>query len=222
MSKPIIPPPTIKETAPYTRMSGEARRQQLLEVAICLFSQKGFSGTRTKEIAAAAQVNEAILFRHFASKEELYAAMLDCKAGASQMEQLLGELSEHAERRDDEGVFCRFATHILAHHRQDHDFLRLMLYAALEAHDLLSLFIEKHVLPLHIFLRDYIITRQGEGAFIDIDPDAAVRAFAGMPNHHALVTSLLALPIPNIPDELAIKTFTDIFLRGMRREASRE
>ncbi|MBO0800867.1 MAG: helix-turn-helix transcriptional regulator, partial [Blastocatellia bacterium] len=51
-----------------SRMAAEDRRQQILEVAVKLFSQKGFRGTTTKEIALAAGVNEAIIFRHFATK----------------------------------------------------------------------------------------------------------------------------------------------------------
>src|SRR5579884_4066397 len=59
------------------RLPGEDRRRQLLEVAVEVFSRKGFAGTKTKDIAAAAGVSEAILFRHFASKEDLYHAILD-------------------------------------------------------------------------------------------------------------------------------------------------
>ena len=61
-------------------MAGEERRLQILAVAVRLFSQRGFRGTTTKEIAQAAGVSEAMVFRHFATKEELYAAILDHKA----------------------------------------------------------------------------------------------------------------------------------------------
>jgi TetR/AcrR family transcriptional regulator len=40
-----------------------------------LFSQRGFRGTTTKEIAVAAGVSEAMVFRHFANKEVLYSAI---------------------------------------------------------------------------------------------------------------------------------------------------
>ena len=58
-------------------MAGEERRLQILRVAVTLFSQKGFRGTTTKEIATAAGVSEAMVFRHFANKRELYAAILE-------------------------------------------------------------------------------------------------------------------------------------------------
>lgn len=62
------------------RMAGEERRLQIVRVAVSLFSQRGFRGTTTKEIANLAGVSEAMVFRHFATKEELYAAILDHKA----------------------------------------------------------------------------------------------------------------------------------------------
>src|ERR1043165_981590 len=81
MSKPVSSP---GETSfvPNTRMAGEERREQLLRVAMTLFSNHGFRGTTTKEIAHAAGVSEAMVFRHFATKEDLYAAILDHKACA--------------------------------------------------------------------------------------------------------------------------------------------
>ena len=61
----------------YTgRMPADARREQILQTAVTLFSQRGFKGTTTKEIAKAAGVSEAIIFRHFATKDELYGAIL--------------------------------------------------------------------------------------------------------------------------------------------------
>ena len=55
----------------------DAFRQRLCAVAERLFAQRGFSATTTKEIARAAGVNEAIIFRFFPHKDDLYAAILD-------------------------------------------------------------------------------------------------------------------------------------------------
>ena len=63
----------LDEKQQQTRMSGGARRKQIVDVAIRLFSEKGFRGTTTKEIALAAGVNEAIIFRHFTTKKDLYS-----------------------------------------------------------------------------------------------------------------------------------------------------
>ena len=58
------------------RIPREERRRQIIEAAATLFSRKGFRGTTTREIAGAVGVSEAMLFKHFATKEELYAAII--------------------------------------------------------------------------------------------------------------------------------------------------
>jgi TetR/AcrR family transcriptional regulator len=198
------------------RMSSEDRHHQLIQVAIRLFSRKGFRGTTTKEIALAAGVTEAIIFRHFASKDDLYAAILDFKASEVCVEDWLDELRRYAEHRDDEGLFRTLASKIVEHYRTDLDFMRLMFYSALEGHELAQNFREKQVTPIHDFLRDYIETRQRECAFCPCNPGAAVRAFIGMSIYHSLVNRLLECDVLCISDEEAIETFTKLFLDGLR------
>jgi AcrR family transcriptional regulator len=59
------------------RMPAAERRQKLVETAIRVFSEGSYRGTTTAEIAKAAGVSEPILYRHFASKRDLYLAALD-------------------------------------------------------------------------------------------------------------------------------------------------
>ena len=198
------------------RMTGEARRQQLIEVAIRLFSQKGFRGTTTKEIALAARVNEAIIFRHFATKEDLYAAILDHKAREIRVDEWLQELNEYAVQNNDEGLFRSLAERIIEHHRRDVDFLRLMFYSALEGHELSHTFMKKHVVPINEFLYGYIGERQQTGAFRPGNPKAIVRAFIGMVINHVLSTRLFDFEAFRITDEEALETFTKLFLDGLR------
>src|ERR1700726_2653929 len=96
-----------------SRMHGEDRRRQLLKIAIESFARTGFSGTKTKDIAAAAGVSEAILFRHFASKEDLYHAILDTKEPEGSKNQHMRELEAMAARRDDAALFGSLAATIV-------------------------------------------------------------------------------------------------------------
>jgi TetR/AcrR family transcriptional regulator len=50
------------------------RRHRILESARDVFVRVGPSGTRTRELANAAGINEATMFRHFANKEEIFVA----------------------------------------------------------------------------------------------------------------------------------------------------
>src|SRR5215510_8608861 len=59
------------------RLSAEERRQAIADAVREVFAAKGFDGTTTRELAKAAGVSEALLYKHFPSKESLYVAMLD-------------------------------------------------------------------------------------------------------------------------------------------------
>ncbi len=58
------------------RLDNEERRKAIVEAAMPLFARKGFAGTTTKEIAEAARVSEALVFKHFPSKAALYEEIL--------------------------------------------------------------------------------------------------------------------------------------------------
>ena len=108
------------------RMAGEERRRQILQVAMSLFSRRGFRGTTTKEIAQAAGVSEAMVFRHFANKDELYSAIIDHKACADNFQQPCDIVPEALARKDDRAVFSGIALAMMRHHEHDTEFLRLL------------------------------------------------------------------------------------------------
>ena len=62
---------------PSTRLPAEERRRKLVDAALRVFSEGSYSGATTAQIARQAGVSEPILYRHFASKRELYFACLD-------------------------------------------------------------------------------------------------------------------------------------------------
>jgi AcrR family transcriptional regulator len=62
---------------PRARMTGEQRREQLLDIGRGLFAEKGFEGTSVEEIAATAQVSKPVVYEHFGGKEGLYAVVVD-------------------------------------------------------------------------------------------------------------------------------------------------
>jgi AcrR family transcriptional regulator len=57
------------------RLTGDERRAAIIHAVRQLFAEKGFDGTTTRELAQAAGVSEALLFKHFPNKEALYSAM---------------------------------------------------------------------------------------------------------------------------------------------------
>ena len=204
---------------PVPRMAAEDRRQQIVTVAIKLFSQKGFRGTTTKEIALAAGVNEAIIFRHFATKSELYSAIIDQKACTIEIPAMVAEIEKFMELRNDRKIFERIALHILDTHDQDEAFLRLLFYSALEGHELADLFFRNQVSERYRMVAIYIKNRISEGAFRKVDPMIAVRSFFGTILHHAITNRFFNQSLGdqklNISNRQAAERFTEFFLAGI-------
>ena len=210
-------PDSITTSPIASRMAGEERRMQILHLAVSLFSQRGFSGTTTREIAQAAGVSEAMVFRHFATKEELYSAILDHKACSDSAFDPKEVVAQAVQQGDDHAVFEGLAFSALEHHECDTEFHRLLLHAALERHELAEMFWERNVRPLYEFLGGYIRQRQRDGAMVDIDPAVVVRAFVGMVIHHSLNNNLWdpKRSLLNISNKEAARSFADILLGGI-------
>ena len=200
---------------PHKRMTGEDRRHQILEVAIELFSKRGFGGTTTKQIAEAAQVSEAIIFRHFATKQDLYAAILDFKAQEAGKHQWMEELRELAEKQDDARLFHAIAKRMIEAYGKDPSFQRLIAYSALDGHEF-SKILHSRALPFHSFLCDYIAKRQQAGAFRAMEPGLVVFALISMPAHFSLLTKLYGFDVVTASDEEAASAFVEILLNGIR------
>lgn len=58
-----------------TKLSSEERREMIIAATRRVFAEKGFHGTTTRDLASAAGVSEALLYKHFPTKEALFSAM---------------------------------------------------------------------------------------------------------------------------------------------------
>ena len=72
------------------RLTGEERRGTILEAAIEVFATGGFRGATTAALARAAGITEALLYRHFRSKKQLFVGAVG---------QVLETVEEEVERR---------------------------------------------------------------------------------------------------------------------------
>jgi TetR/AcrR family transcriptional regulator len=201
------------------RLPAEDRRRQLIHQAIDQFAKHGFKGTRTKDIAAACGVSEAILFRHFATKEDLYQAILDSQIAES------GEWLENMKRlaalSDDAGLVYSLVDRMLTSFRQDASFHRLMCYARLEGHALADIFHERMGLPTFGFLRDYIARRQREGAFREGDPRLMVLFLFAPALHYAQTKYVFGMGLLPGSDRDAARQLSRLALVGLRAPAKR-
>jgi AcrR family transcriptional regulator len=200
-------------TAPR-RLPGDERRAQILREAAHLFGTHGFNGTTTRDVAARVGITEAALYRYFPSKEAMYAAILDERMAAPDPFEPLEPL---AAAGDDRGVFTGLALALLRSVEADPTLLRLILYSALEGHELARPFQERRIRRLREFLSRYLERRMREGAFRAVDPLLGARCFIGMVVDHLIVREVFGQreQYPQSAEQVA-DAFVSIFLDGIR------
>ena len=196
-------------------MSASDRRTQLVDIALTVFSQKGFNGTTTKEIAAAAGVTEAIIFRHFPNKQALYQAVLESEMGCPGFEKWMAVAADCMGRDDDEGLFRAIASAIIEGYRSDARLERVLLFAALEGNEQGLEHFRSFSIPIGVLLRDYIVRRQRAGALADLHPGAILLAIAGMAHRYVMLTQLFGFPTETTDDRI-VGDFTHILMNGIK------
>jgi TetR/AcrR family transcriptional regulator len=201
--------------SPRLRIPATARKASIIRSAAAIFGEKGFNGTKTREIAARAGVSEALIFKHFPSKEDLYAAIL---AEKSPVPGLLDRIKVLAEQRNDKEVFTMIAETIVGG-APDQNLMRLILFSALESHELSDMFFQKHIRHFYDVLASYIEQRIEDGAFQPVHPLVAARAFMGMLIYHRLLTVLFRAPLTQEPKDI-VHTFVTVFMDGLTRQPS--
>ena len=69
-----------RQDEPRRRISGDERRESILQLTSRAFAERGYDGVRTAELAESAGVSEALIYQHFRTKAELYRAAVDRSA----------------------------------------------------------------------------------------------------------------------------------------------
>lgn len=201
---------------PTLRLPASDRRLQLIETALDVFSRKGFGGATTKEIAVAAGVTEAIIFRHFPTKQDLYNAVIDHHHNTGNITECMAQCKCCMERNDDEGLIRTIVDKILESHRRDQRGHRVLLFAALEGHETGLAHARQLSLPVFELLCQYFARRQREGAIRECNPGAIVAAFAGMATNYANMTQMFGFP-NNVSDRQIADSFVDIVIHGIQK-----
>jgi AcrR family transcriptional regulator len=194
-------------------MEKSGKRQDIIKAASEVFARNGFRGTTTRDLAAHAEVNEAIIFRHFNTKQELYRAILEEKV--TQGQDARCEEVQHLTTPGDEEFFEKFGRRFLERHEADSTFMRLLMFSALEGHELSEMFLSS--IGGRDPLSAYIQRRMDEGVFRQMDPNLAARAILGMFVAYIQMQEIFGQKkIKTFERNEVVKTFVSIFLAGMK------
>lgn len=199
------------------RLSSKERRTQIIDAALSVFAREGFNGAKIKKIAEESGTSEALIYRHFNTKEDLYRTALGEHLDAHSMSV---DCKTAMANKDDYGVFGAFASHVLDFYRQDPRSIRLILFSALEGSPITGAFHtikEKTTIEL---LADYIEHRIKDGAFGKVNAQLASQLFI-----ESIVMFIvdreasLTTPPVSSTDEEAVDTMVKIFVDGLGANA---
>jgi AcrR family transcriptional regulator len=170
--------------AKQRRLPAEKRRELILDAARDSFIRKGYAGATTKDIAEATGVTEAMVYRHFASKQELFE-----EAVALPLERAVGELAEYqSERRpsagehEDAADFVRaeslaFFSDLLVAMREIAPLLGVVLFTDEERG---GEYYRERISPIHDRVRAIIVDNLPTWNARDFDADILARVTFGM------------------------------------------
>ena len=193
------------------RLPANERREAILTKAIQLFADKGFRGTTTRELAAAAAVSEPVLYQHFATKRDLYEAIIE-----RQSKQVM-DLSPwpEAESGSDREALLALGKLIWRWYEQDRTLNRLLYFSALEGHELSDLFFSGHARGFLEQVSEFVRKRIAAGAFRAADADTLAMCFIGMVAHDAQSVTLFHFDPKKSGRDEVLKEMVELFLRGV-------
>ena len=202
---------------PKERMSGEERRLMIIDVALKLFAEKGFNGTKTKEIARLAGISETLIFQHFSSKEDLYQNALN---ELFKHHPVVLEVEQYMKEKNDAAVLRTLALHIINHCRKDPRIAKITILNALEGPILDGHFHKggNIAAPITDRLASYIKKRSLDGAFKNVNADIVARLFIETIDMYIVdQDSAITGPRLHYTDEEVVDTLVHVFLDGIRQ-----
>ncbi len=196
------------------RHTFEEREVLIVQAATSLFSKHGFEGTTTKMIAKEARVNEALIFRHFPKKEDLYTAIVHQKL--HEWTQHVSSKLENTLSMDLEEALLEIADVMVDKNKKDPNLLRMILLSALEKHELSQMFFQQR-LPLIGFLEKFFKLNIKNRKVRLLRVEEVARAFLGMIHHYILVSQVFnSKAYFSKTEKNILKSYVNIFINGIK------
>jgi len=151
-----------------------ATQKRIIEAAIKVFSEKGFEGATTSEIAQEAGVAEGTIFRHFGTKKGILQGILLRAVDSFQEPEVVVSLARMIEQKYDEA-----GPYFWMHHIKDQlnaiqqylPMLKLLFYEAQFHSEVKETMFKKIARPIIDLLSDPIRQRQSTGDYRKLDAD---------------------------------------------------
>ncbi len=154
---------------------GQETHERILAAAIQMFSEKGFRGASTREIARCADLSEVTLFRHFATKEQLLEAVIN-HYSVLEVQDLIPSV---VDLPYEEGLTI-LANHLLTTLDGLRDWIKILHGELLHSPDKMHQIYHTFLDTLFATYASYLRAMQQRGGLRSFDPELAARAFHGI------------------------------------------
>lgn len=193
-------PPTQRD------LQAEVRRNQLLDVALAMFAERGVENVSIKDLATEVGVAPGLIYHYFASKEELLAAVFKRHNPLPEFEAIVQELSDLPAR---EGLL---------------HFVQRLVGLLPEKRHVIRLLVREMLSSRSTMLAEVIALRQGGIALFSEYLQSRIDAGELRPHQplvplHMLVSSLLILLLLDQPVEPFVEQFVETILDGIERSS---
>jgi AcrR family transcriptional regulator len=208
--------------SPLRQRRKEARPQELLSAALELFVQKGYSATRSEEVAARAGVSKGTLYLYFPSKEELFKAVV-----RSNLSALIAEGQQIADRFEGPSEeLLRLLTHVWWARVGDTaagGIFKIIVAEVRNFPELAQFYTDEVILPAHRLVSGTLRRGIERGEFRPVPLDEATHAVIAPLLFRALHKhSVGACPAmgPDMDEDALIDTQLDLLLHGLKSDAA--
>lgn len=206
------------ETLPEDELS--KRHWQILEAALKVFSEKGFEGSRTSDIAKEAKIAEGTIFRYYKTKKDLLMGLfvpMVVKFFRPLMFNSVEKIMINNENKSIDEVLKAIFMDRLELVRKNAPLIKTLFLEAAYRPEIMDT-IKNQLAPKFIPTIDKFMKQNVEnGTFRDIEPRVITRTIMSMIMGYVLLT----INIPDMfsieDDEREVEKIIDILLRGIKR-----
>lgn len=194
-----------------------ATRKKIIKAAFELFSSKGYLGATTREIAQSAGVAEVTIFRHFTTKENLFAEVLTAYSSIPTLAELVPQLKKVSYEEGVKLLTVRFISRL----EELRDWIRILNTEVGFAPESLQQHYYSFMDQIFSLLNAFFEDAHDRGLIrADLEPLYATRAFHSLAFGFFHIEGLLGVKSGLMERYAAmIDVFVDIFCRGTRASA---
>ncbi len=190
-----------------------ATRDRILSAALTLFSQKGYIGATTREIAAEAGIAELTLFRHFPRKELIIEELLQTRSILSAVRDIMPAV----QKLPCEAALDMIARVFLATLRERKELLKIFLSECSRYPDQIKEMHISFMVDLFETLAEYLKDLQKKKNIRSMEFTSAAQAFFGIFYSYFISREIIGfVDASGISEDDSIRNYIDLFIHGIR------